>query len=163
MAEEKIGVLFICLGNICRSPLAEAVFRAQVKEAGLTYLFDIDSAGTGSYHEGEPPDDRTMSVARARGIAMDHIARQIRSEDLRRFHYVLAMDAENLRRTRRLADGTHQEAAIRLLRSFDPDAPADAEVPDPYFGGTRGFENVHELIESACRGLLLHIRKERGI
>jgi protein-tyrosine phosphatase len=163
MAEDRVGVLFICLGNICRSPLAEAVFRAQVQEVGLADRFDIDSAGTGSYHEGEPPDERTLRVARARGIAMNHTARRIQSNDLRRFHYVLAMDAENLRRTRRLADGTQTNADIRLLRSFDPDAPPDAEVPDPYFGGGRGFETVHELVESACRGLLQHIRKERGI
>jgi protein-tyrosine phosphatase len=155
---DRVSVLFVCLGNICRSPLAEAIFRAQVEEAGLASRFDIDSVGTSSYHEGDGPDERTVRSAARRGVTVDHRARQIRSDDLHRFDYVLGMDSENVRRTRRLADATNPDANVRLLRSFDQASPPDAEVPDPYFGGPRGFDDVHDVVERACRGLLVHIR-----
>jgi protein-tyrosine phosphatase len=158
---ERIGVLFVCLGNICRSPLAEAVFRAQVLEADLAHRFDIDSAGTSDYHLGDPPDTRTVQVAVARGVILEHRARQLIRADLERFDYILAMDTDNLRRARRLTN-TYVHARVQLLRDFDPAAPEGAEVPDPYYGGARGFEEVHDLVESACRGLLLHIRQAHG-
>jgi protein-tyrosine phosphatase len=160
MENGKIGVLFVCLGNICRSPLAEAVFRALVDEEGLSDRFTIDSAGTSSYHTGDSPDPRTVRSAATRGVRVQHAARQIAQEDFARFDYVLTMDAENLRRTLRLAERSSGASEVRLLRSFDPEAEQDAEVPDPYFGGPRGFEDVHDLVERACRGLLRHIRAE---
>jgi protein-tyrosine phosphatase len=163
MGDVKIGVLFVCLGNICRSPLAQAVFRAQVEAEGLADRFDIDSAGTSSYHAGEPPDPRTVAVARRYGIEVEHAARQIRPEDFRRFDYVLAMDRANLAKVRRLADGRADGTHIGLLRAFDPGADGEAEVPDPYFGGPGGFEEVQAMVERACRGLLDHVRATHGV
>ncbi|MGH7503175.1 MAG: low molecular weight protein-tyrosine-phosphatase [Longimicrobiales bacterium] len=156
-----LGVLFVCLGNICRSPLAEAIFRDLVHKAGLDQHFSIDSAGTSGYHNGDGPDQRTVETARKRGVVVEGTSRQVTRKDLEKFEYVLAMDRDNLTKLRMLDPG--QRANIRLLRSFDPEAWAEAAVPDPYYGGPRGFENVHELLERACGGLLEHIRAERGI
>jgi protein-tyrosine phosphatase len=163
MAQDRIGVLFICLGNICRSPLAEGVFRALVHEAGLDDRFRIDSAGTSGYHAGEPPDSRTVAVARDRGITLDRKARQVEAGDLGDFDYLVVMDAANLTDVRRMAAGIRPDADVRLLRSFDPDAAGDLDVPDPYFGGPSGFRTVQRLVERACRGLLEHIRREHAL
>jgi protein-tyrosine phosphatase len=163
MAQDRIGVLFVCLGNICRSPLAEAVFRALVDEAGLDDRFRIDSAGTSGYHVGEAPDPRTVAVARGRGITLDRKARQVGAGDLGRFEYIIVMDASNLADVRRIAAGTRSGADVRLLRSFDPEAGRDLDVPDPYFGGPAGFQAVQRLVERACRGLLEHIRREHAL
>lgn len=161
--EEKIGVLFVCLGNICRSPLAEAVFGEVLREEGLSAHFEIDSAGTSNYHEGDSPDPRTVGEARRRGLELEHAARQIRGADLERFHYVIAMDASNLGKIERLAKTHERRAELHLLRAFEEDAGDDLEVPDPYFGGPDGFADVHDMIERACRGLLDHIRAEHGL
>jgi len=163
MDNGKIGVLFVCLGNICRSPLAEAVFRTLVEGEGLSDRFTIDSAGTSNYHTGDSPDPRTVRLAAARGVRVQHAARQIAEADFTRFDYVLAMDVENLRRTVRLAERVDGASVVRLLRSYDPEAEEGAEVPDPYFGGPRGFEDVHDLVERACRGLLTRIRAEHHL
>jgi protein-tyrosine phosphatase len=160
---ERIGVLFVCLGNICRSPLAEGVFSDIVAGEGLTDRFDIDSAGTSDYHTGDSPDPRTVSEARRRGLVLEHAARQIRAEDLQRFDYVIAMDASNLGRIERLARSVPRHAELRLLRSFDPETTDDLEVPDPYFGGPDGFSDVHDMVERACRGLLEHIRAQHAL
>jgi len=164
MSGSKTAVLFVCLGNICRSPLAEAVFRKQVKEAGLEDRFVVDSAGTSSYHEGEGPDPRTVKVARARGVEMTGRARQIRREDAKRFDYIIAMDESNLRDVQRIVAeaGVHSPRVMRL-REFDPEAGGDLDVPDPYYGGPRGFENVHDIVERSCAALLEHIIAERGL
>ena len=158
---KKIGVLFVCLGNICRSPLAEAVFRQQVEQALLGARFDIDSAGTSAYHTGETPDPRTIEVAARRGVPMEHAARQMKEKDFERFDYVVVMDTNNLLKVQRLAERARPEAEVHLLRSFDPTAGQDLEVPDPYFGGPGGFEAVHDMVERACRGLLEHIRSQQ--
>lgn len=160
MTEPSIRVLFVCLGNICRSPLAEGVFRHLVDRAGLADRFEIDSAGTSGYHIGDPPDPRTTRVAEARGVPLTSRARQIGRADLDAFDYVIVMDAENLSAVRRLA--TQSAAEVRMLREFDPEAE-ELDVPDPYFGGERGFETVHDIVEAGCAGLLQHIRQERGI
>lgn len=162
MPRETVGVLFVCLGNICRSPLAEAVFRAEVERAGLSDRFEIDSAGTSDYHIGEPPDSRTVSTAASRGVKVEHSARQVMVSDLVEFDYVLAMDADNLRRLERLSSRSSGTARMALLRAFEPEQDG-VEVPDPYYGGERGFEDVHDLVERACRGLLEHIIEERGL
>ncbi|HEX7119555.1 MAG TPA: low molecular weight protein-tyrosine-phosphatase [Longimicrobiales bacterium] len=160
---DPIRVLFVCLGNICRSPMAEAVFRALVRDAGVAHRFEIDSAGTSDYHEGEPPDARAQEVARLRGITLTGRSRPIREQDLLRFDYVIVMDAENLRDVAALAERVEQRAQVHLLREFDPEAGGELDVPDPYYGGRAGFERVHEMIERSCRGLLEHINFERTL
>jgi protein-tyrosine phosphatase len=161
-AAERIGVLFVCLGNICRSPLAEGVFAEVVRRAGLEAMFDVDSAGTSNYHRGEAPDPRTVETAARRGVTLSHAARQITGADLHRFEYVVVMDEPNLMKVRRLAATIRPDAELHLLRAFDEEAVDEWEVPDPYFGGADGFEDVHEMVERSCRGLLRHIREERG-
>lgn len=162
-SDDPVRVLFVCLGNICRSPLAEGVFAGMVRNAGLETRFEIDSAGTSAWHVGEPPDPRSSAEALRRGVRLEGRARRITASDLRRFDYVLAMDGSNLEELQGLTgDGAH--ARIELLRRYDPDANGgDLDVPDPYFGGERGFERVHDLVERACAGLLRQICEERGL
>jgi protein-tyrosine phosphatase len=156
-ADGQLRVLFVCLGNICRSPSAEAVMRAKVLEAGLQEQIEVDSAGTGDWHVGEPPDARARKAAGARGLRLDSLARQVRGGDFHEFDVILAMDKANLRALERLAPGGPERAELRLLREFEPGAPVRGErldVPDPYYGGERGFEDVLDLLEAACAGLL---------
>jgi protein-tyrosine phosphatase len=158
MNSGRVSVLFVCLGNICRSPLAEGVFRALVEEAGLDHRFVIDSAGTSGYHDGDRADSRTVAVAKRRGVRVDSVSRRVTDADLESFDIVLAMDEDNLARLEQLAGRRSIDAEIRMLREFDPDADGDQAVPDPYYGGPRGFENVHDIIERSCRALLKHLR-----
>lgn len=155
---DKARILFVCHGNICRSPLAEGVFRRVVQEAGESEFFEIDSAGTSGYHEGEAPDPRTCVEAATRGIILEHSARRIQPRDFERFDYVIAMDGENLVVLNKMQASPGAGAAVRLLRSYDAEAPAGAEVPDPYYGGDRGFADVHDMVERACRGLHAALR-----
>jgi len=156
----RTSVLFVCLGNICRSPLAEGVFTHLVAEAGLEDRFEIESAGTGAWHVGERPDARAAMVAGQHGVELPSRARQITEDDLKRFDYVIAMDRENLRNIQRMADamGDEVEAMIHLLREFDPESGDGDEVPDPYYGGASGFENVYEMVHRSCRALLDRLR-----
>jgi len=150
-----ISVVFVCLGNICRSPTAEGVFRKLVRDAGLEAAFRIDSAGTGEWHVGDQPDPRTAAAARRRGIHLDHAARLFRAHELSDWDYVLAMDRSNHRNLIAMARGDEtMRRRIHLLRDFDADGRAGAEVPDPYYGGPSGFEEVLDICEAACRGLL---------
>ena len=151
-------ICFVCLGNICRSPTAEGVMRKLVDQAGLAHAIAIDSAGTGEWHVGEQPDPRTVEAAARRGISLDHLARTFTRDDFDRFDLVLAMDRDNYDTLQRLARGRTHVPPIRMLRSFDDAAPADAEVPDPYSGEDDGFEEVLDICERACRGLLAHVR-----
>jgi protein-tyrosine phosphatase len=150
-------ILFVCAGNICRSPTAEGVMGRLLDQAGLAERVVIDSAGTGAWHVGELPDPRTREAARRRGLALTHRARQLRRPDLERFDLVLVMDRDNLRHVTGMAE-QRARAAIRLLRSFDPTAPEGAIVPDPYAGGPAGFDEVLDICERACAGLLAHVR-----
>ena len=149
----RISILFVCLGNICRSPLAEGVFRSLVEEAGQSDRFEIDSAGTGAWHVGEPPDARAAMVANQHGVTLECRARQVTPEDFDRFDFVVAMDRENLRVLQRMAAESGSDAEVRLLREFDPDQAGD-EVPDPYYGGASGFETVYDIVSRSCRALL---------
>jgi protein-tyrosine phosphatase len=153
----RTSVLFVCLGNICRSPLAEGVFRSLVDDAGLADRFEIDSAGTGAWHVGERPDARAALIANQHGVLLDCRARQVTEDDLRRFDYVIAMDRENLRKLQRMAATAGSNAEIRLLRDFDRVADGD-EVPDPYYGGASGFETVYEMVHRSCQVLLDKLR-----
>ncbi|HYH82688.1 MAG TPA: low molecular weight protein-tyrosine-phosphatase [Longimicrobium sp.] len=157
---QPIRVLFVCLGNICRSPLAEAVFRHLVEERGWTERFEIDSAGTSGWHRGSPPDPRSSETARRRGITLAGGSRKVIAADLRAFDYVIAMDAENRAALDELHARSGGTAEVRLLREFEPDA-ASLDVPDPYYGGPRGFDDVHDIVERGCAGLLAHIAAER--
>jgi protein-tyrosine phosphatase len=153
-------VLFVCLGNICRSPTAEGVMARLVADAGLEHAIELDSAGTGAWHVGSPPDARATAAAAARGIALRGVARQVRAEDFERFDLLLAMDAENHRDLRALAPYGEAREKLRMLREFDPAAPdaVSLDVPDPYYGGEDGFDHVLDLVEAACAGLLAELR-----
>jgi len=134
--------------------------RRRVREAGLDDVIEIESAGTGAWHVGEPPDRRAAAEARRRGIEMPGTARQFEREDFDRFDLVLAMDDENAAHLRALAPGPDQAAKVRLLREFDPQARGDLAVPDPYFGAVDGFSEVFDLVDAACRGLLERLRED---
>lgn len=152
-------VLFVCMGNICRSPTAEGVMRRLLREEGLEEAIEIDSAGTGGWHAGDAPDRRAVVAAARRGTVLEGAARQLRASDFEAFDLILVADATNLRDVRAVAP-PGARAEIRLLRSFDPEAVADGdlEVPDPYYGGDGGFDAVLDLVERACRGLLEQLR-----
>jgi protein-tyrosine phosphatase len=152
-------IVFVCLGNICRSPTAEGVFRKLADDAGVESKLTIDSAGTGAWHVGELPDSRSRAAASRRGYDLSHRARRLIAADFDKFDLILAMDRDNYDTIQRLARGRTQLPSIRMLRSFDPSAPVDAEVPDPYSGEDDGFEEVLDICERACRGLLDHVRE----
>jgi protein-tyrosine phosphatase len=154
-------VLFVCMGNICRSPTAEGVMRALVADAGLSDEIEIDSAGTGGWHVGAPPDSRAVAAAARRGIRLDGGARQVRVKDFDDFDLVVALDAANARDLRRLAPDEAAAAKVRLLREFDPASAGgrDLDVPDPYYGESDGFGHVLDLVDAACRGLLDELRE----
>jgi protein-tyrosine phosphatase len=145
------------MGNICRSPTAHGVMEKLAREAGLDGKLVIDSAGTGAWHVGELPDPRSRAAAARRGYELTHRARKFTAHDFDRFDLVLAMDRDNYDSLQRLARGRTQFPPIRLLRSFDASAPDGAEVPDPYSGEDDGFEEVLDICERACRGLLAHL------
>lgn len=159
----KIKVLFVCMGNICRSPTADAVFRHQVRSAGLEKWIYVDSAGTHAYHIDEPPDRRAQKVALKRGYSMHELrARTVESNDFEAFHYILAMDKNNLAalRERCPQQYTHK---LDLLMRYSSQWDKCQEIADPYFGGSHGFELVLDLVEDANQGLLKHIlSQERG-
>ncbi|WP_458244723.1 low molecular weight protein-tyrosine-phosphatase [Streptomyces sp. MAI_2237] len=153
-------VCFVCTGNICRSPMAESVFRTRLREAGLDGLVEADSAGTGGWHEGDGADPRTVSVLRENGYDGAHIARRFQPSWFSRLDLVIALDAGHLKALRRLAPTPDDAAKVRLLRSYDPAAGDDLDVPDPYYGGMDGFEECLEMVEAASEGLLAAVREQ---
>ncbi len=148
-----VRICFVCLGNICRSPTALGVTSHYAQKLGLSSAVHLDSAGTAAYHVGARPDQRSIAAAARRGIILPGVARQFTAADFDRFEYVLAMDDTNLQDLRRLL-GKREHPGLRLFRSFDETAPPGASVPDPYFGGEPGFEEVLDQCERAARGLL---------
>ena len=156
--KNKVSVVFVCMGNICRSPTAEAVFRRYVENAGLAECILIDSAGTHDYHIGDPPDSRAKRAAQQRGYDMSSLrGRQVEENDFQRFDYVLAMDRANLAILQRLVPPA-SDAQVRLFLDYARHH-AEHEVPDPYYGGAEGFERVLDMVEDAAQGLLQNIRE----
>jgi len=151
-------ILFVCLGNICRSPSAEAVLRRIAAQEAPELHIEVDSAGTAGYHIGEPPDARSQEAAVRRGYDMSRLrARIVEPDDFERFDLILAMDRNNLAILRRRAPAAARER-VRLFLDFAPEADTP-EVPDPYYGGASGFEEVLDLVEAASRGLIAHLRE----
>ena len=146
------SVLFVCLGNICRSPLAEGVFAHLVRERDLADRFEVDSAGTGAWHVGERPDPRSAEVAARHGIVLGGRARRISPSDFERFDLVVAMDRDNMAELERLGARENGRARLRLLREWDPEE--GDEVPDPYYGGPDGFDAVFRMVLRSCEALL---------
>jgi protein-tyrosine phosphatase len=158
-----VRLCFVCLGNICRSPTAEAVMLDLVRKAGLSSSIEVESAGTAGYHAGDPPDTRAAAAARSRGIELRGRARQFRAKDYEKFAYVLAMDQSNFEDLLELAGSAAARKKLHLLRSFDPKSPKGASVPDPYYGGHDGFEQVLDICTAACIGLLERVKKEHAL
>ncbi len=158
-----IRLCFVCLGNICRSPTAEGVMQDLVEKANLGHAIEVDSAGTAAYHAGEKADPRSRSTAKARGITLRSIARQFVASDFENFDYVLAMDQDNFYNLESIADNPDSRERLHLFRSFDSESPEGADVPDPYYGGANGFNDVFDICEAACRGLLDHLRQEHKL
>jgi protein-tyrosine phosphatase len=155
-----VRICFVCLGNICRSPTAEAVMRHLLAQAGMSGQVAVESAGTGDWHIGEPRDPRSSAMGKARGVPLSGTARQFRAPDFDRYDHVIAMDRSNQKALLAMARNDADRAKVRLLRSFDPASPPDADVPDPYYDG--GFDRVFDICEAACQGLLDHLRREHG-
>lgn len=153
------AILFVCMGNICRSPTAHGVLQHRIREAGLEHRFSVDSAGTHHYHTGSPPDARSQRHAQRRGYDLSNLrARPLTAQDFDRFDLILVMDGDNLRTVRAMAPAQAQYK-IRLFSEFFRTCTAEG-VPDPYEGGEAGFEHVLDLVEDGCEGLIEHLRKE---
>lgn len=157
MSKPQVAVVFVCLGNICRSPTAEGIFIQLVQKAGLSDRFVIDSAGTSAYHEGERADPRSRACAEKRGVPLPSISRGFRAEDFDCFDYLIAMDSRNHQDMDRLATAATRHK-LHMLRGFDKDAKGSLNVPDPYYGEGDGFANVFDICMAGCVGLLAHIR-----
>lgn len=156
----RTGVLMVCLGNICRSPMAKGVLSRMIAERGLAERFWVDSCGTGAWHAGNGADPRTLAEMAQRGEKLEHVARQFHADDAAKFTWILAMDRANVRDLGRM--GLPRER-VRFLREFDPALTGMDEgswdVPDPYYGGQEGFTRMYEMIVASCRGFLDHIEK----
>ena len=160
MDQNVVRVLFVCMGNICRSPTAQGVFRKLLKQEGLEEIIETDSAGTHAYHAGEPPDRRAQETALRRGIDLSDLrARRVEFEDFSDFEYVLAMDQDNYHSLSQICP-RGAERKLMLLMDFAPHLRT-REVPDPYYGGKSGFERVFDMVEAASEGLLAEIQRKR--
>ncbi len=146
-------VLFVCLGNICRSPLAEGIFAHLVRERGLEGKYLADSAGTGNWHVGQPPDRRSIAVAKKRGVELPSLCRQVRKADFLDFDWIMAMDKSNQGDLQAMCPPA-QRGKIKLMRDFEPAADQGADVPDPYYGGPYEFDSVYEMLLRCCTRLL---------
>lgn len=160
---KKTSLLFVCLGNICRSPAAEGIMRHMTKEHMMEDYVDIDSAGIGSWHAGELPDRRMRSHGSAHGYDFSSRARQIKQEDMQRFDHIIVMDDENYKDVTAMARTDEQRRKISRMTDFCKHHPGHTAVPDPYYGGDRGFELVIELLEDGCKELLKQIAQKHGV
>lgn len=159
-----VSVLFVCLGNICRSPLAEGIFVQMAADAGLSEILKIDSAGTGSWHEGELPDRRSIQIAENNGLKLTHRARQLRPKDYFDFHYILTMDETvHAHVTRAHQARPNAISIIERMRAYDPLAGAILEVPDPYSGSLADFEETYRILHRACGAFMQNIREKHSL
>jgi protein-tyrosine phosphatase len=153
-----VEVCFVCLGNICRSPLAQGVFETLVKEEGLQDRIIISSAGVGNWHVGNPPDPRMQQTAHEHGIQLNSQARQFQASDFKQMDLVLAMDHSNLSALQQMRPAPELKDKLFLFRSFDSQHNNDLDVPDPYYGGDKGFETVYQIVERTCPKVLEHLK-----
>lgn len=151
--ENPYKVCFVCLGNICRSPTAEGVFEHLINERDLEPYFEVDSSGTSAYHIGESANSKSQQIARQHGVTLNSKARQFKASDFQYFDLVIAMDEENLQNIKQLDVQEEYFHKVEKLRAFDPQ-PGDGNVPDPYYGGIQGFENVFQIVKRSCKNLL---------
>lgn len=158
-----LRLCFVCLGNICRSPIGEGVMRQLLEGAGLTDVVEVDSAGTAGYHAGAPPDARARAAGQRFGVQVGGRARQFKRADFQRFDYVLAMDRSNFDDLTELAGEADAKQRLHLLRSFDPSSPRGASVPDPYYGDDEDFDDVVRICLAACTPLLERLRREHQL
>ena len=156
---DKTRILFVCLGNIIRSPLAEHMFTHLAEQAGVADKYTVDSAGTSAYHIGEQPDSRMRQVAAQNGLHYNGRAKQFRENDYDRFDLIIPQDRENLRNLKWLARGPEDEAKLFTMRTFDPLGNSTEGVPDPYYGGVDGFQTTFEIVKRSCQGLLEALEK----
>jgi protein-tyrosine phosphatase len=156
--EVAVNVVFVCMGNICRSPMAESVLRHELEQAGLDHV-SVHSAGTGSWHVGDPMDRRAKAALERRGYGTEHTARQFESSWFDQYHLVVALDRDNQRDLRKLAPTRRHDDNVRLLLEFDPDAET-LDVPDPYYGAAADFDEVLRQIEQACQGLVIQLQDD---
>jgi len=149
-------ILFVCLGNICRSPLAEAIFNERVRQKGLLDEFQSDSCGTANYHVGDWPDDRTIKCADRNGVPINHLGRQLKRDDLDKFDLILAMDRSNFQNILGLSNESNR-SKVKMMRDYDPEGQGD--VPDPYYGGNKDFDEVFEILDRSIEVLIRKSRK----
>lgn len=152
-------IVFVCLGNICRSPTGEGIMQHLVNEAGLEEYFEIDSAGTSAWHSGEPANSKSRSVAESYGVKLLSRARQVASSDLDYFDLIIAMDYSNKKELLKMAHTSDQKSKVVLMRDFDS-TPQDGNVPDPYYGGLSGFDNVFKIVKRSCEALLAALKTQ---
>ena len=157
---KSFEICFVCLGNICRSPLAEGVFQTLINDQGLENQIIVHSAGTGGWHVGASLDARMQATARNKGIKLTSRAQQIEAGDIRRFDLVLAMDRSNLETMQYLCSPEIAAKKLRLFRSFDPEADGDMDVPDPYYGRDDGFEHVFQIVHRTCPPILEYVKSQ---
>lgn len=156
---KKIKILFVCLGNICRSPLAEAIFKHKIKEKGLENRVEVNSCGTANYHIGDTPDPRTIKNALKNGVVINHLGRQLSSQDLAAYDFILAMDKSNHTNILKLSNASDHAHKIKLMRSFDLNYSGE-EVPDPYYGDEAGFQHVFDVLSHSVESFITFLEKE---
>ncbi|MDA3851791.1 MAG: low molecular weight phosphotyrosine protein phosphatase [Spirochaetaceae bacterium] len=158
----KIKIMFVCMGNICRSPLAHSIFQKLVNNSGLQDKFEIESSGTTGQHVGQLPDQRMSELARKKGFDLNHRARRISPHDFEEYQLILAMDKDNLADILYMGREEKELPEIRLFRDFDPGGYEGSEVPDPYYGGDEGFENVFNIVLRTCKSLFERLKEKNG-